>query len=591
MKHPDSLSESGDRPDKKTVERVKDVFLFFSHTLSAMKLFPDSNASVVGFRDDLFNRLTDLLDRLTELDIDIEESSFFFEGEAVSLEVNIAKSLPYLFFKDGMQKLIFLRGLDKDELQEFLNVVKTNALLPMDVSDIVDSLWERDFEHIRYIAPDEFLESKIGGRDGTPVLRVDTSGLYEGRVDLTPDDRLDVEKRKRTLVQNGPDGIFEYSGLVAAVDKDDLEQLDALLSAERQLSKEDDFLDTMFELIYLEDRPGPFAEILGFLDRHHNTIVQNADFSGAVRFLTHMEELHRILAGPAPERASAIERLVGEVRDRTDMDELRTLVRNGQVKDIPAFFEYLKKIGPRSLPLAAELFDELSSPENRAVVFRFLEDMAKLDPRPLVPLAQDRKSALTKAIIDILGRLPDRRSVPLLATFMNYENREIRRHAVQTLASFSSDLAAKVVLNFLRDPDEGVRIAATRNIRLSPRDEDLTSQVIKIASEKGFTDKSEAETSEVLNLLGRSRTDTALGYLKSLLERGGLRGRQKAMGVRLCAARALAVMGTPQAIDALRAGARSPHKALREACERALRDVERGPTSAEPGPGVGGEIG
>ena len=78
MKHPDSSSAWGDRPDKKTVERVRDVFLFFSHTLSAMKLFPDSNASVVGFRDDLFKRLTDLLDLLTELEIDVEESSFVF---------------------------------------------------------------------------------------------------------------------------------------------------------------------------------------------------------------------------------------------------------------------------------------------------------------------------------------------------------------------------------------------------------------------------------------------------------------------------------------------------------------------------------
>ena len=509
----------------------------------------------------------------------------------MSQEASIAKSLPYLFFKDGMQKLIFLRGLDKDELLEFLNVVKTNALLPMDISDIVDSLWERDFEHIRYIAPDEFLESKIGGRDGTPVLHVETGDLYQGRVDLTPDDRLDIEKRKLALVQKGPDEIFEYSGLVTAVDKGDLEQLNAFLGAERQLSKEDDFLDTMFELIYLEDRPGPFAEVLGFLDRHHKTIVQNADFSGAVRFLAHMEELSRILGGPAPERASAIERLIGEIRDRTDLDELRTLVRNGQVRDFSAFFGFLKMIGSRSLTLATEMFEDLSGPENRGVILRYPRGYGETRPASAGSSRPEPETHLSKAIIDILGRLPDRRAVPLLGTFLNYENREIRIHAVQTLGSFSGDLAAKIILNFLRDPDEDVRIAAARNIRISSPDEDLASQVVKVASEKGFADKSQAEKSEVSNLLGRSRTNTAFGYLKSFLDKGGFWGRQKTMDVRLCAARALAVMGTPQALDVLRAGARGPHKALREACARALRDAERGPVRGESEPGTGGEIG
>lgn len=34
------------------------------------------------------------------------------------------KSLPFLFYKDGMQKLTFHNGLKKEELREFMEIIK-----------------------------------------------------------------------------------------------------------------------------------------------------------------------------------------------------------------------------------------------------------------------------------------------------------------------------------------------------------------------------------------------------------------------------------------------------------------------------------
>jgi HEAT repeat protein len=575
MGHRDSPTGPSDRPDKKTVERVKDLLLLFSHTASAMKLFPDYNASVVGFRDDFLKRLSQVLDLLTELDIDIEESTFSYEGEVVYRDPNVARGLPYLFFKDGMQRLIFLRGLEIEELQDFLAIVKTNALLPPDAGDIVDALWERDFEHVRYVAPDEFLESKIGGAEGTPVPTVDKETLYQGRIILTPDDRQEFEKKKSAPDRNGSGEMSDYAGLVAAINQGDLEQIESLLRAEHQPSKEDDFLDTMFELLYLEERPGPFTEILDFMTRHEANLVKAGDFAAAVLFMNHLEELGRILQNLSRERAGAVERLIGEIKAQTDIDELRTLVRDGRARDIQAFFAYLKRIGPKAFPLAADLFEDLASPDHRAILIGFLEDMAKVDPRPVALLSQDRKPDLSKTIIDILGRLPDRQAVPLLAMFINSQNGDIRLHAARTLGAFSGGLASKLLLNFLHDPQEDIRIAAARSMRLTTADEEVAAQVVKVVSEKGFFDKSPGEKSELLNLLGRSGTTAALRYLGSLLEKGGLLERHKTAEARLGAVRALGLMGTPEALEALRAGARGATRAVREACENALRDAER----------------
>ncbi len=110
------LEAKGGSPDPETLKRVKELFLLFAHAISATKLFPAHHASVINFQEELYDKLTKFLEEHEELNIGIQENAFTYEGEIAYRDENILKSLPYLFFKDGMHKLTFLRDLDKAEL-------------------------------------------------------------------------------------------------------------------------------------------------------------------------------------------------------------------------------------------------------------------------------------------------------------------------------------------------------------------------------------------------------------------------------------------------------------------------------------------
>jgi len=567
----DLVEEMVAPPDKETLERVKELVAGLAHTISAMKLFPSHHATVLNFQDELFGKLEKFLNEHHELELGIGENTFTFEGETVYVDENIVKSLPYMFFKDGMQMLAFLKDVDKEELLVFLEVIKNVSLLPSETSDIVDALWEKDLAHIRYYAPDEFLESRLAVHQKKIFdFKIDKAKLYQGKIELTQDDRDDISQKLQDLRQKEEKTVMEFAAISASPEKGDQNMMESMLSSHRSLGAERDFLDLIFELLYLEDRLEPFKNILFFLEKHLHDQVRIGDFTKAVQLLSLLEELAQIFSSNFPERALEIEKFLQTIREQPPLDHLRNLAHESQIKNFPSFFEYLRRLGPETLWIGAELLEESHEPEVRSAAFDFFEEVGKNNPGLLVNLAQEQKPFITRAIISVFSELKDKRAIPFLATFLNYKNKDIKLDAIQALGRYSETIAQKILLAYLRDENEDIRLEAARKIELG-HDKNLTRQVSQLVSDKNFNAKSLREKEAILNALARSQTDEACAFLQSVLTKSSFLSKAKMDETRLSAARALETMATVQAVDALRMGAKTSSRKIKEACEEALQ--------------------
>jgi hypothetical protein len=586
-KNPRNVPGASDEiPDAKTLERAKEIFLLFAHAVSAMKLFPPYHSTVLKFQDDLFEKLKAFLDENWELEIRIEENAFVLGTEIVFRDDNIIKSLPYLFFKDGMYALTFLRDLERDELQGFLDTIKTASLLPADVGDIVDALWELDLTHIRYYAPDDFLEAKLasgrtdlGGLNADHYrldLRINPDELYKGRIELSREDLEDISKRLLDLRQKENKTETEFATLSAALDMGDVSSIETMLKSDRRISTEKDLLDLLFELLYLEERIAPFKIVLGYLEKHHRDLVQKANFTHAVLILTHLEELALVLADKSPDRVAEIAKCLRSVYDQVPFDKLHDLAGRGQIGDIHSFLEYLRRLGPRALRVGAELLHADQDPNVRSAAFNFLAEVGKENLNVLAGMAQEHNPYITKAIIAVFDSLNDKKTIPFLAAFMNYKSKDIKAEAIRALARFSDLLAHKILLGFLRDQDEDIRVAAAKKIRLDLHP-DLVKAVMSSVAAKEFSEKLLREKEAILKALGRSRSDEAGVLLRSLLEKTSFLDRAKSTETRLCVVKALEVMATPMAVEILRSCEKNAGKKIKEACRLALDRLKAGP--------------
>ncbi len=563
-----------EKTDAAAKESVRAIVLVFARAVSALKIYPSHHLTVRTIREELSRNLLKYLEDHDDLEITVEENSFSFSGQPVYHEEKIPRSLPFLFFKDGMRKLTFLRGLNPEELAEFLEIVRENALMPTVQSDIVDALWERDFEFIRYFAPDEFLETKIAAKeDILEDLRVDKESLQAGRIELTDEDREEIFPQGYALgIKEGQENP-ELDNLVTTLEGKDDEALKALLETERGFSAEEEFLDLLFELLLLEDRVDSFFKILTFIEKHHLGLVRARDFVHAVRLLDHLGDLRDLLAESCAGRTKALDDFMSGVTERVPLESLEETLKFLRLEDLPVFIDYLKRIGPRALKFGALIFEAYPEPDIRALASDFLRQTGLADVALLAGLATERNLELTGTIISILGSAGDKKVVPLLASFLAYQNPDIKIEAIRALAHFGDDLAAKIKIEFFRDPDERVRTAAAAG--LDPRADPRALEVLLAAARetKSLHKKSLAEKEAILAGLGASRAPEAVETLRTILMKRKLFAGSRVDQTRLAAVANLKSLGTAAALEALEKGQRSRGRRVRDACRRAIADM------------------
>jgi hypothetical protein len=581
----DQARISGPRPGAGTDEEakirdsVREICAALVRAVTASKIFPAHHESVGLLRQAVFARLRGFFDRYGDFELEIKQSAFLFGDEVVYREDNPMRSLPYFFYKDGMQKIAFLRGLTDEEFADFLDVVRTVSLLPMDVGDIVDALWQKDFSHIRCLSPDEFIEAKLSGDAAAPhVFAVSPERLYDGRIELTPEDAADVFRKSLDLARKKSPGTGDREDLVEPLSESDVQLLEAMIESDRRDSPENRLPDLMFELLHLEDRPEAFAQILSFLDHEHRDWVGKGAFTQVVRLLTAIVELRDVLASASPDRAAKVEEFLRGIRSEPGLETLKNVALEGRVGNFKSFFAYLQFLGPIVIPLGAELYERVRLGQFQAEAGAFLEDMADRDFAGLISQGREDRPGFNRFAVELCGRKLDPAGVPFLVDVAGWKDTEGKLTAIRVLGQFPDRRARSRLMDFLEDPDESLRLAALKAVRVGD-DPEIARRLGAIAGAKGFRAKSKEERAAVLNALAKTRGDEACAVLRRLLRRRGLFGRSKTLELRLAAVQALERMATLSAVEALRGGRRLRPRRLRVEIRAALSRLSPDPGS------------
>jgi len=567
----------------RAAERVQEILGLLARSVSSIKIFSLSHSTSQRLMEALWNQLSRFLEAHFKLEIRVKEYSFFYEDRVVYREEKALKSLPFLLYKDGTKKILFDKGLRREELLDFILLLKEAFEARQEDLDLVHMLWERDYPHIRCFAPDSFLEAKIALNLETQTPNIDDAGLTSGKVELTSEDHSSLihSLDDGSAYSAEADPALDLESGLAAGDggtrlshEEDL-TLKQMLQLNRKTCSEMEMVFLISEILYLEARPKQFSEALGVMDRIHQDLIKKGRFDCAAQLLNNSYAAAARLSLEYPSPGSLISQFLDRARSSESFSLIKASVLENRPRDYQDFFSYIRLLGPEAMLILGEIYDQLKTPSYIAALTDYLQGRAREDPSFLLRLAVPSRPSLTRTIINILAIQPGDRAAQMLGSFREGWHKAIRLEAVRALGGATDEPRTRVLVEYLDDEDEEVRIAAAKNIRVL-LDALVQNKVRDFILQKNFYNKSEREKLALIDLLGRSRTTESLMILEDLLKmKSGLRHRAKKTATRVTAAGVLGLIGTPEARSILERGSRKGNRKVRRACKEALKSPFR----------------
>lgn len=605
---PTSLPERDSLPPASTADKVGDIFKLMAQTVSAIKIFSFTHATVQRMLDDLCRRFKSLLEEHGAIELAIQERSFLFDGEIVYTDDHPQRSLPFFFYKDGLQMLFFYPGLDRTEIVEFLEIIRRESFRPPDEADIVNALWEREFGNIQYFAPDDFLESRVLKEqeewaqqmhvvetDGivlsTVEVKADSSSLSGGRIEIKADDREpapaeptgeEIREVESDLTASGQNREERAEALrKASLNTDEIDRIELLIRSNRELPPHQEYIDLLTEILFLEDGPDLFHATASVLEQHFQDMVQRQEYGAARMLIDRIRSLreHCKTSGQTG-KADRLDEFLRFTRDPKVISILRSQIVDKEVPDPEGLMDFLGLFGSTVLPLLGEVYERIGDLGFRDRVFEHLKRTAEEDFRAVFSLINEHRPVLTRMIVGLLVGLKNIKVIPFFANFLSYEDADLKLFAIKSLGTFEDETANRILMEFMKDADPAVRTEAALHLRYLG-DIDRVKQIIRLAKSAEFRRKNLLEQRAIFSFLGRSRTDEACVFLRSVVMTPSLFS-SRVTHLRLMAVDVLARMATAGAAEALERGGRVLNKKVSRACLAAQEKTASGSKASVP---------
>ena len=503
-----------------------------------------------------------------EITLTVAETDFIWEDQVVYHQLTKAESIAWTLYKDGLRVLTLKKGVEQEEIGQFLELINQARFLATDApDDLLTLLWEREFLGISYVFAEPFSEA-------TP-----TAADERTTPDVRPDERRQAVEEEATR-PSGLVDLDDFDGTLYFLDEQEINYVIDAVRHEYARDARGSALAILFDLYEMERAPAVREEIHAILDALLPNLLNKGEFrvvAAILRELRMLEQRVTTLSPAERARVREFEERLSEpaiVRQLVQsLDEASTRPGDEDVRDVLAELR-AAALGPilTMVPrlysgtvrrMLEETVDRLAS-QNSAEVLRLLRE----------GIDEESGHEALPALIAVCGRLKLQGAVTGLGDLLGHESTDIRLAAVQALDAIGTPGALAHLDRALDDSDRAVRVAAVKAVGARGYRSALR-RVETVVQGKSLKDLDMSEKKAFFEAYGAIAGPSGIKLLGAMLGGRGLLRMKEPPEVRACAALALGRIGTAEARQLLEAAQDDKELVVRNAVKQALRDGAR----------------
>jgi HEAT repeat protein len=484
---------------------------------------------------------------------------------------SVTDELPFLFYRDGIRRLMIQAGAPRGEIDNFIHIMKAVGSGMNSQDDLVTLLWQANLSSVQLEAvPLEqtiYVSARPGGagtnaeaRRGqvfawSPTgseVRADlgqlggAQGLHRDTFDdwTLPEEPVDVPAACAKLL---PAAEASLPGFLAIWNEENSSDWSVQAPG---------FLRGLLAMDGSEDMRRALARlVVTWLA----SALERAAWDEAHASLELLNELD-------PDRTLSADDLTAAL-GHLDTQVLAERLDEGEVAEHSRFAAFVVALGAPAIGFCVDIMSRADKARARAATVTALCYLCPENPEVLAPWLSDPRWQVVRNVIFVLGLIGGPDIIPLLRAVARHPEPHVRRQLVQTLGAVPPEDRIPLLIEQLDTPDSQL-LATTLNMLTRDKSPEVARAILDCIESAGFEARDEAGQRALFGALGEVADDRVVPALEALLNKGGWFARRTFQ--RVAAARALRRIGTPNAMSALEAGVRTRSEAVRAACLEAL---------------------
>lgn len=539
---------------------VTDLLKAFVKAVRAHQLYMANNPMHARSLEAVKDAFATLWLQTDELDLQIVETQFKWEGRVVLDEgERTGDNLAWLFYKDGIRELKFLKGFETEDLATLFDLLQRVRKAGVEDDDLLTLMWEREFATLQYRYVDLTVEAGSGVESMERAEQKEKL-LSPAQVETGPESTMSSVAR-----------LDDFDSTLYFLDDSEVEYLQAEIKKEFSTDLRPAVMASLLDTFELHKDPTVREEICGLLDYFLLILLSTAQYRNAAYLLREAG----ITANRAPDilepQKQRLTQLGDLMSDPKPLGQLLQALEDTPLRapqtELDDLFAILQ---PGALETVLGWIGRSNNTELRVLLEHAATRLAATSSSELIRLIGSEDEVVVLEAIRRAAALKSPAAVPALGKMLTVGEADMRVATVNALTEIGSPGAMQMLERALLDEDRDVRIVAVR--ALGARSSRSALPRIEAAIKgKELRESNLTEKMAFFEAFGLLSGDAGIPLLDGLLHSKGFMGKRDDSEIRACAAMALGKVGSAKALESLGRAANEKDVIVRNAVSRAIR--------------------
>jgi hypothetical protein len=548
-----------------------------SKGMRATQLYLPNNPVYQRAVDNIRTAFRQIWQATDDLIFDIGETDMRWEDHVIYNQDQRNESIAWTLYKDGVRSLSFKPGVEDAEIVRFLGVLQQAKNLQADApDDLLTLLWAEDFQFVAYT----FRE--LASENAVPIERTEktapsiggggTPGGDAGTADPTTV-RRQVEEEAPPK-REGLVSIDDFDTTLYFLDDKEIEYLHKEVEREYSQDLRGNVLAMLFDLLELQTYGTVRAELISIVENFIPYLLGAGDFRSVAFILRECKVILQRARELIPEHRQVLEALPTRL---SQADALSQLLQSlDEATSHPTEDELSELFGELRAEALGTLMGWLPRLSNERVKFLVqtsAERLAVAHAAEVLKALASTDAAVQLEMVRLAGRLKLPGAPDGMGPLLERGERDLKLAVVEALTTIGSPGATRLLEKAIDDDERDVRITAVKFLGQRGHRNAFARIEAAVTGNK-LKDTDLTEKMSFFEAYGALAGEAGIPTLEKLLvPKGGLLGRKEDPETRACAAMALGKIRTPKARDVLQKVSQDKEPLVRNAVNRALRDV------------------